>query len=386
MGIPSVAAFAADEFIPISYTLDIYTNTKNNVYSVPPNALPPNWVSGIDSQNYTYIAMANTQSRRRNQPGTYTVNQWGEGKYIYRVSTDRQVQTTMNLKINQVMNGEVDSSGYFPGVTTSAQAIVDFAKTPVVVTSGESTENVEKTSGPSRAFMTFKNLTWTSLGPEVKIANIIITMKKLTGNVSIFVPSGSGSNAVAAVAQASCLHKFKVDSLSFPTIGNAAVIGTYNGYGPGGINYELRNKNNGLIGSAFSQVMDMTTETSPHEFEIYPNNDDLSNLNRNPLLKLIFQKDSSLRKAFSFNYDQNIGVSGVQIDLKYGDFDGDNEVEAEEVNLIPTYYGLTENDLAFNSNVPGTNFLVSDLDINKDGIISSADYLLVLPNIGLIGD
>jgi hypothetical protein len=80
------------------------------------------------------------------------------------------------------------------------------------------------------------------------------------------------------------------------------------------------------------------------------------------------------------------GLSGVNVTLLYGDLDGNNQVSAAEVALILANIGKTNTQQSFFDIVLGTNYGIEDCDLNKDGSITSVDYLIALANSGAVGD
>jgi hypothetical protein len=91
----------------------------------------------------------------------------------------------------------------------------------------------------------------------------------------------------------------------------------------------------------------------------------------------------ALRKKLTVSWDPASGLSGLDLNVKYGDLNGDNYVSQAEVDFVFASIGSTSGTLAW-WDVSG--FAPMDCDFNQDGTVSMADYLLASPNAGVTGD
>lgn len=97
-----------------------------------------------------------------------------------------------------------------------------------------------------------------------------------------------------------------------------------------------------------------------------------------------FWAQGALRKALSVNVIAGQTVGGVDVALKFGDLDGDNFVSQAEVDFLSMKVGTVLN--ATNSINPLDPYVLSYGDFDRDGTISSADWLSAQANVGLTGD
>jgi len=103
--------------------------------------------------------------------------------------------------------------------------------------------------------------------------------------------------------------------------------------------------------------------------------------------KVTFRRKGALNKMLVLTVDPQTGLNGVYVDFKYGDVNQDNQVTAAEVGLILDQIGTQYPNSTYFDLIPGQDDLrVSDLDVDGDGSITMTDYLISLPNIGLVGD
>lgn len=91
----------------------------------------------------------------------------------------------------------------------------------------------------------------------------------------------------------------------------------------------------------------------------------------------------ALRKKITINWDPAVGAVGLDLDVKYGDLNGDNYVAQAEIDFVFASIGSTSGTLAW-WDISG--FAPMDCDFNQDGTVSMADYLLASPNAGVTGD
>ncbi len=103
---------------------------------------------------------------------------------------------------------------------------------------------------------------------------------------------------------------------------------------------------------------------------------------------LRLRSGSSLTKAITFTAGATGHVTGLNGMLKFGDFNGNGEIEAAELTALQSRIGMSEadGDLWYSSISGFDEVFVVDLDVNRDGVLSAADVALVQPYVGHTSD
>lgn len=101
--------------------------------------------------------------------------------------------------------------------------------------------------------------------------------------------------------------------------------------------------------------------------------------------KIFLKVQGSLRKQVDVNY-VSTGITGVTINLLWGDIDGDNQVAQNDLDFINSKMGMTTTSPEWHHLDEATGYHNNWADLNRDGQVTSVDYNLAHDNLGRIGD
>ncbi len=382
----ATVAFAGDTLTLTGVKLTTYIGAESNVtvYDVHQQA-GNGWWKVLD-QNWADVVLAHHVARLKYQSGQVSETRWGHGQARLDLVTTRTPSSPFRVSFLRQRSATAVASVEWEGANAKAVGRTQDKESaletkPPAYQVGPGTEDRSKVAPQDKIFHRFTQAwTETQAGHE---AQVWVPMGTIRGESSAFVPGGSNSNMVAAVATSGGRYRIKPSTLTFGTPSSGRwLTGTFNAQGSdSGISIEVRNMNNVLLDTAssfsdvgndfgfdFAQMMIISMNSQPTTY------------------KVMFKKRAALNKQMLLTIDPSVGLSGVQVDLKFGDVDGDNEITATEVALILNHIGVQYPQAAFLAQIPGTSLWVEDLDIDGDGAITLNDYLISLPNIGLVGD
>lgn len=94
-----------------------------------------------------------------------------------------------------------------------------------------------------------------------------------------------------------------------------------------------------------------------------------------------------LRRKYQWAFQAG-DVTGIQVNLPFGDLNQDGSITADEASVILGYLEKTPNDIEWFDvvDIGGTKWMAGHFDFNRDGVINSDDYNMVAPNVGLVSD
>lgn len=383
----ATVAFAGDTLTFTGIKLTTYIGAESNVTVYDVHQPGGNgWYKVLD-ESWADTILVNDLVRRKNESGNVSDTRWGSGQARLNLLTTRTPSSEFRVSFIRQRSATafatVDMDGATATATGRAEDMDDSLETkPPAHQVGHGTDDRTKVAPQDKVFRRFTG-TWSEVQGGGKSIDVWVPMGTIRGKSEAFVPGGSGSNAMATVSTSGGRYRLKPSTLTFGTPNPGRwLTGTFNANGSdSGIAIEVRSMNNVLldIASSFSdvgndfgfdlgQMMIMFTSTSPVTY------------------KVMFKKRGALNKQMLLTVDPTIGLSGVNVELKFGDVDGDNEITAAEVDLILPHIGAHYPQAAFMAQIPGTSLSVQDLDIDGDGAITLNDYLISHPNIGLVGD
>ncbi|HZH97428.1 MAG TPA: dockerin type I domain-containing protein [Fimbriimonadaceae bacterium] len=150
------------------------------------------------------------------------------------------------------------------------------------------------------------------------------------------------------------------------------LTGSFTGYAEG-ISFEVYSLDDVLLDQGTSIDFGATT------FSIGMKELDLPS-SRPSFYRLRFISPGALKKSIVVWYDPAVGLSGVRVDLAYGDVDQNNVIDHRDLSLITEFYGKTKSEAEFW--VPSfTGATASSCDINGDGVIDPTDYEIARTNL-----
>lgn len=385
----TAAAMAADTFTLTGIELTTYLGNDNQMTYYGVNQPAANgWLKEMVN-NWATVALTNNLNKRYVESGNHSRVQYGDGALHMEVTTTRTPSTTFELHMirerSVIGTANVDMTGasaYALGVVARDEDRIETK--PPAAQSGPGEVDRSVAEGQVRTF-----IRWDNASPWIREGNVWkkglgIRFHRIYGKSVVVVPTGSSSNMTAASATSGGKHRIKPTSLRFPSGSgrNFAISGTYNGAtAESSVLLEISNMNNVLLDRASCVGADSPTFSC-----------DFSQLsipipNSPTTFKVKFKRNGALSKQMLLTVDPQLGLDGVYVDFKYGDVDGDNEVEAAEVALILDHLGKSYPNADFMAEIPGYPELrVEHLDIDGNGSITMNDYLISVGNIGQIGD
>lgn len=385
----TAAAMAADTFTLTGIDLTTYLGNDNQMTYYGVNQPAGNgWLKEMVN-NWGTVALQNNLSKRYVDAGNHSRIQYGDGALHFEVTTTRT--PTTSFEVQMVRERSVIGTAIVDMAGASAYALGVVARDddrletkPAAAQNGPGEIDRSVAEGQVRTFVRWQNASaWVQEGNVYK-KSLGIRFHRIYGKSVAVVPTGSTGNMTAASATSGGKHRIKPTSLRFLSGSgrNFAISGTYNGAtAESSVLLEVSNMNNVLLDRASCVGADSTTFSC-----------DFSQLsipipNSPTTYKVKFKRNGALAKQMLLTIDPQLGLDGVYVDFKYGDVDGDNEVESAEVALILDHLGKSYPNADFMDAIPGyPDLRVEHLDMDGNGSITMNDYLISVGNIGQIGD
>lgn len=381
----TAASMAADTFTLTGIDLFTYLDGQQTNY---PSGTPAGngWAKEI-ANGWGTVTLNNNLSRKYNEPGTQTKVQYGDGLLKFEISTTKtpsgQFDLTVLRERSVTGTAMVDLQGataYGLGVLTRFNERLETIPAAYQSTPGEVDRSIVE--GQSRSFFRFENASGWTFEDGVYKKEFSIYFHRVYGKSTASAPTGSSGNATASSANSGGRMKYKPSSLKFTGGRWFGISGTYNGAAAGrAVDVEVYNLNNVLFDKATCVSADSTVFSCDFGQMAIPA------MNIPQTFKVKFRRYGALTKAINLTVHPTSGLPGVYVDFKYGDVDGDNEVEAYEVALILNHLGKSYPNQDFLEEIPGYPELrVEHLDMDGDGTITMTDYSISIGNVGLVGD
>ena len=366
----SADTFTIIKWLQLTSYADSYSNQTVTNY---PNTPPTGWTISVANNTGQLNCVAST-NKKRNQSGITNLYRFGAATFEVKVETTKTPTSTCSL--NVLFSGGASATataGWSDACSIASSTLARPAYKTRSVLAMLPTEEDSTTLGPGseKRAVTFNNVNWTT-NNGVSEATFTVPSSSVSAKSSSSSPGG-GSNMMATTGNGSVESKIQIGGLKMAPSGTNAgfISGSVNGY-TDDLFIEIRNVYNAVVdgwgtgGSATSYMFPM--ELADGDYRLY------------------FKAPGSLRKRVDVTYVGSTGLSGVNVTLLYGDLDGNNQVSSAEVALIYANIGKTNMQQSFFDIVLGTNYGIEDCDLNKDGSITSVDYLIALANSGAVGD
>lgn len=367
--------------------IDLFTYLDGQQTNYPSGTPAGNGWSKEITDGWGIVALVNNMNRKYNQPGTQSKVQYGDGLLKFEIATTTtpvgQFDLTVVRQRAVTATATVELQGataYGLGVLTRMKERIETIPAAYQSTPGEVDRSIVE--GQSRSFFRFENASaWTFENGAYR-RNFEIFFHRIYGKSLASAPTGSSGNAVASSANSGGRMKYKPLSLKFTGGRWFGISGTYNGAGAGqAVDVEVYNLNNVLFDKATCVSADSNVFSCDFGQMAVPA------VNMPQTFKVKFRRYGALTKAINLTVHPTSGLTGVYVDFKYGDVDGDNEVEAYEVALILNHLGKSYPNQDFLEEIPGyPDLRVEHLDMDGDGTITMSDYSISIGNVGLVGD
>lgn len=376
-------AFAATEIIALGWkTATINTSTYNN----PPDSLTgTGWIFEIVDTNASKVTAGASKALRGTQVSSFTiiVPQVGIVKYDYKLRTTSSVPSNPTTTVKYTYIGTATSSAEVVlvgagRVGTGSGDVMGASSSSIATDSAPGLNS--NSAGPTtkKDRFVFPGASWVTESGGWKAFTFragfsqeaMATAKNPAGAPNYTVVSGGGTS----------VGKFYVSSFSNKT-GTAEVLtGTTDSF-LDRIEVDVCNDNGVPLDSTGLHHVDgqpgdiyfLMDEYAAGNYRLY-----------------WYSPNRSLRKRINIAWDPAVGMSGVNLQLVYGDLNNDGYVSQSEVDFIYSCIGRTEQDANYTwylgDDPAELGFKPRDADINGDAAVTTADYNLASPNVGAYGD
>jgi hypothetical protein len=365
---------SADTFTALGWTSayidgSTYTKTGNN--------LPSHWSATVLTSNQTEVSGMKSASIKTDLSGWVKQTTQGTVTVQYKVKTTRTqgAEQSAYLVTNHIGNAgcSCDIWGTY-GAAHCFVGIGAFCKAEILETPYSQEKNVGPKSYQRRYFMKGP---WVNETDGSKSQTLNVRASEIKAYASVY-------NGVAIPPQ---------PPRQATLVANASSSGTVKVHPT---SLEIKNTTQGMTGTSntflYMVDVDIYSENNvPVErFEVTLDNGwAFWAMDEYPtgIYKVFVSAKGALRKKFTVDYANGIGLSGLDLTLKFGDINGDNYVSYNEVSFVQSMIGTVLNSAnAFFAPDPFGPFWAGDCDFNQDGQITQADYMLAQPNVGLYGD
>ncbi|MCC7435337.1 MAG: hypothetical protein IT363_11685 [Methanoregulaceae archaeon] len=384
----ATAGFAADTITFTGIRLVTYLGNDNGmtVYETG-EAAGNGWLKQIVN-SWAEVVLACDLNKRYNEPGNHRRRQYGDATGYLTITTTKTPDSTFRVSFLRERAATAIATVEMTAANAYAYGIVGSGRDgwetkPAAQQNGPGSDDRTKVAAQDKVFATWSNVQWGQSGDQYH-TSLAMKFERVLGDSVLGVPSGSGSNQTAASARSGGRIRYKGSTLAFgaPAGRNRWISGTYNGSATNAwISCEVRSMNNVFLDGAQSYSPD----SSSFDFDLGQ-----MSIPASPgpsTYKVTFRRKGALNKMLVLTVDPQTGLNGVYVDFKYGDVNQDNQVTAAEVGLILEQIGTQYPNSTYFDLIPGQDDLrISDLDVDGDGSITMTDYLISLPNIGLVGD
>lgn len=385
LGVPAIA-LAVDSIVAQGWataTLNdngaVYNRTSANGDSLPDG------LSCTASGSRTVMGLASgVMMRARDYGKTVTRNRFGSLSLGYKLYTDIDPTSKPNLKLEVETkyaltayisleaspgSASVSARSDLVGKSTSGQL-----NSPGLFESSET--GGEWRTGPRLSYNA-KNVNWNRESDGRWSTQLRLASNTLQAEATGY-HNKSGGTMIVLVANAGSSAEINGSTFQPYTSSTATpqIAGTAHGTAGLPVPFEIFTANNVLLDSC---VMVMPDDGS---YNI------LMNACPNGRYKLYFNPPSGLRKLIEWDY-VSPGLTGPDFHFKWGDVNDDNVIDQADLNYILAVMGKGANDYEwqgmFGSNT-GTGLWANRADLNRDGVVTSSDYLTAYGNFGAVGD
>lgn len=387
LGLGAVA-LAADTFTFTGIKLVTYFGNDSNVTVYDTHQSASNgWMKEIVN-SWAIVTLGCELPKRYRDEGNHQRVQYGVPSAHLTVTTTRTPANTFTVSFLNDRTATAVALVDMNGANAYALGSIGtgrdgFETRPPASQYGPGTDDRSVVAAQTKIFLRWENAPW-QLNNGIYSRQLLVPMSRLYGKSVVSIPPGSSSNMAAANAASGGRDKLKASTLTFgATAGrNRWVNGTYNGTAANPwLTCEVRNINNAFLDTARS----VNSDSNSFGFDFGQMAIPASS--SSTTYKVTFRRKGALNKMMLLTLDPQVGLDGVFVDFKYGDVNQDNEVTADEVGLILTHIGAQFPNWDYMENIPGfEDLMIADLDVDGDGTVTLNDYLISLPNIGLVGD
>jgi hypothetical protein len=374
----AVTAFSVPTFTALGWTkarINGQTYTKSLGHE-----LPANWFCSVQLGSKTQTSGNAPTGLRANQVGTDRKVEEGDITFQYRVvqGVSSSSQTTWFALITKTFMASAEGDVFVPGCTGSSSAKVGAAS--IAITYGPQTTNQSKTVGPlsSKKWYKLPPLSWNPHPNQGGLYEAIFhsTSPLHKANSKVTNPADTG-DMQAIMGLGSATYTYHPTSLAYKLPESSAgwFEGTTNVLGDQDLDADVYNAYNAPLERTGSNVVNGEwamnfgyMEFKSGEYRIY------------------FYSRGTLRKRIDIEWNNDLGLAGLHVELLYGDLDGDNFISQEEVDYIFASIGKHEGmgeAFYWDDDNPWCPY---DCDFNLDGSVTVADYLLAASNAGKKGD
>lgn len=384
----ATAGLAADTMTFTGIRLITYLGNDNGMTVYETHQAAGNgWLKQIVN-SWADVNLACELSKRYNEPGSHRRRQYGDPTAFLTVSTTRTPQSNFRVSFLRERVATAVATVEMPNAAAYALGRVGGGRdtwetSPPAQQNGPGSDERTKVAAQDKVMMRWQGANWNQSNGQYWL-NLSMPLERIFGDSNVSVPTGSGSNQMAANALSGGRVKYKPSTLTFGAVAgrNRWIEGMYNGtHANPWMSCEVRTMNNVFLDAATSLSpasnsfsfdlgqMAVPAQTGPSTY------------------KVTFRRKGALNKMLVLTVDPQTGLDGVYVDFKYGDANQDNQITASEVGLILEYIGTQYPDSAYFDLIPGHGEMrVDDLDVDGDGSVTLTDYIISLPNIGLVGD
>lgn len=384
----AAAGIAADTMTFTGIRLVTYLGNDNGVTVYESHQAAGNgWLKQIVN-SWADVLLGCELAKRYNEPGNHRRRQYGDGTAFLNVTTTRTPQADFKISFLRERTATALAIVEMTGANAYAVGRVGTGRdswetNPAAQQNGPGEDNRTKVAAQEKVTFQWEGANWQESGGQYSI-NLSLPLGRIFGDSAVSIPSGSGSNQAAASATSGGRVRYKPSTLTFGASAgrNRWIEGTYNGtHANPWLSCEVRTVNNVFLDAATS----VCPTSSRFSFDL--GQMAIPAFSGPTTYKVTFRRKGALNKMLTLTVDPQTGLSGVYVDFKYGDANQDNQITASEVGLILDYLGAQYPNSNYYDLIPGNGDMrVDDLDVDGDGTVTLTDYLISLPNIGLVGD
>lgn len=375
LAVSAAGAFAMDTLTILNWDHVITSSmgVANETIQYP-GTLPSYFAISIAENEGTSQLVA-AASRRKNQAGVTGYDYTATNDYLVRIFTDRPTTSTATIVTRTIGSSTASASIAYYNATAyarGANSIPALQTREVRATIMDVQESHALGPITKQKSWNYSNIQWQQVSAGSQF-DAYVPASTLESRASASSPGG-GSNAIASSSSASTVAKLKPVALKMPaTTGNAGFIsGTRDAF-LYDIDIEVRNDYNALVDNLSVGGLPSVFHLP---FDDYPDGN----------YRLYFWAPGALRKRIDVSYTNSVGITGLTVNLVYGDIDRNNQISQAEIDAIASLNGRTSTQPGWFDNVPSVGCVVHDCDLNQDKVINVVDYLLAVGNVGLIGD
>lgn len=340
----------------------------------PPSAYPGEYSFTVDGDK-ALVACTSATSRKANQPGTNGMLVQARVSVRWRIYTNVQPPSGA-LKLYMLrrhslaaMVNSLQSAG-----SGSACARVDLtaSKTDNIEVTGIGEDEASHTGGVffpvGPLYPVLRNPNWIQEGSNWYCETVVPMFPVVARSRSVWTGSGGSQTVVTASSHAKAELDFDTGDIGPYNI-SGTVVGTHGEV----IEVEVYNS-----GGSLQKAYGTTTDDNG-ECDL-----DMSFL-KNGTYRVHVTAWGSLRKRVDVYYTQ-VGVTGVNFPVYWGDMDHDNDIESDDTDYILSQVGKSSSDPMSWWSQDSLGRCPALADMNRDGSVTMTDYSIAVANLGLTGD